>query len=348
GKDTIQRASILEPENFTFTFDQRTLDFNMMAIEYAAPEENKVRYILEGYDKDYTEAFSPKLERYRKLPAGNYTLKVWGANSDGLWTKEPKIVTFRIQPPWWATWWFRTLYITAGLGLIYAYYQFRINQIRRKEQHLRELAEFENAVLRLQMNPHFIFNSLNSIQAYIAEKDTFTAQEYLARFGKLIRTILEKAKEPYLSITEEVELLELYLDTENIRLDQKMDYEIQIDDQIDEDELKLPTMLLQPFVENAIWHGISPKEGKGTITIHFTQKGNVLFIEIADNGIGRQAAKAQSQKRKRHQSMALEITRKRLAYLSDQGSKKASFEIKDRDENDPSSGTLVIVKIPLQ
>lgn len=251
----------------------------------------------------------------------------------------------------------------AGLGLIYTYYRYRIAQIRKEETFKRKEAEFlqkeaeykqlvaetETAVLRLQMNPHFIFNSMNSINSYILKKDVNTASDYLNRFARLMRMILKFAAKPLIAVSDEIELLELYLETEAMRFEKKFSYDFELKNDLDPDEFMIPTMILQPFVENAIWHGISGMQnGEGLIKICFWQENESLFASVADNGIGRAASREISQKAKTHESKALSITEHRLQLLEKKNGMEASFEVHDLlDPDQNPAGTKIVLQVPL-
>ncbi|HFA49675.1 MAG TPA: hypothetical protein ENJ95_11750, partial [Bacteroidetes bacterium] len=286
-------TNVSEIRHLVLPFKDRTISFEFVAMEYSDPRNNQLWYKLENVDLNWVrlEKGEPGFARYPNLSFGDYIFKAQAFNSDGFPSGEASLLKVTILPPWYLRWWAISFYVLSIAGLIYAYYRFRINQIRQKEEALRKEAEFrqkeaqlkqqvaetETAILRLQMNPHFIFNSLNSINSYILKKDIGTASSYLGRFSKLIRKILDLAAEQYVTVYEEKELLELYMQTEAVRFEDKFSFEIKVDDTLDPDDILLPTMILQPFVENAIWHGISGKDGKGHITVHFQTQDNCLL-----------------------------------------------------------------------
>ena len=266
-------------------------------------------------------------------------------------------MSITITPPWYQTWWARSLFALLFALALYALYRYRINQVRKAEAFKRKEAEYkqlvaenETAVLRLQMNPHFIFNSMNSISSYILQKDIDTANDYLNRFAKLMRMILKFAEKPFLSVSQELELLEQYLNTEAMRFEDKIGYEFKVADDLDPDEVILPTMILQPFIENAIWHGLMQKKGpRGKLDLTIHQSNNHLVCIIEDNGIGREAASAlKSKSAERRKSYGMKITSDRLAMLNKLAGANASVQVIDlKDERDQATGTRVELMIPL-
>lgn len=337
---------------YQFPYSQNNLRIHFAAIEFSDPDQNQFRTHLIRNRTDTISTGSNLTVEYPNLREGNYQLHAYAANSDNVWTQDPYIVPFTIRPPWYRTWWARTLGVLLFLALVYGIYRVRVRQIARREAFKRKEAEYkqlvaetETAVLRLQMNPHFLFNSMNSINAYILQRDVDKASEYLNHFARLMRRILELSEHPLITVDEEMELLEQYLTAEAMRMSQPMTYSFEIDPDLDPDEVLLPTMLLQPFVENAIWHGLSPKDGGGHITIGFRQKGQTLECSVEDNGVGR--ARTES-KHKTHRSKALEITRKRLNVLAEQEQAKTELQILDLTHPDGSpAGTRVMVTLPV-
>lgn len=345
----------LETKPLVLDYERNTLSLSFSAIEYSAPDSNQFKYFMEGYDSDTVESGTKGFARYPNLPPQKYTFKIWASNSDNVWTKEPKELLITINPPFWQTWWFYTLCTLAALILFYLLYRYRVQQIQRRETFKRKEAEYktlvaetETAVLRLQMNPHFIFNSMNSISSYILQRDVETANSYLLRFSKLMRMILDLAAQPYITVGEEAELLDKYLEAEAMRLERRFDYQLDIAQGLDPDDIILPTMILQPFVENAIWHGMRQKESQGMIKVSFALEGEEILCAVEDNGIGRKAASQNRPTHKNHVSRALEITRKRLDLLKEEHKKEASYEVIDlEDAAGGALGTKVVLRLPV-
>jgi LytS/YehU family sensor histidine kinase len=212
------------------------------------------------------------------------------------------------------------------------------------------LAEYQLIGLKAQMNPHFIFNCLNSIQKYVLDHDSKQAYTYMAKFSKLIRYVLDISDKTFVALSDELELVKIYAELEQLRFSKKFDFIIDIEESIKIDEVMIPSMLIQPYLENAIWHGIMnlPEDTEGVVKIKVNNEDDNLEIIIEDNGIGR--AKAKLIKQKTHQSKGLSINEKRIEainYLLKFNN--ASVEIIDLfDPNNIAIGTKVVIKLPIK
>lgn len=225
----------------------------------------------------------------------------------------------------------------------------RLDSDKTKAELQQQAAELEMQALRAQMNPHFIFNSLNSINMFILENNKLQASEYLSKFSKLIRLILQNSQEALIPLEKELEALQLYLELESLRFDQKFEYNILIDEDIDTAMLKVPPLFIQPFVENAIWHGLMHKKERGHLEIELYQKDEILVSKITDDGIGRsKAAELRSKSASMSKSLGMRITADRIAMLEQQKYNGASISVIDLTLPDGSpGGTEVLIKIPV-
>ena len=342
--------NITEIKKLLFRNEDNSLSFRFSAMDYTDPQSATYQYSLFSGNGELIDSGNQDQVTYANMKAGEYELRLSASNSDGKWANMSDLHTlsFTILPHWTASWWFRTLLIFIILGVFFAIYRNRIAHARKQ----RQIAEFkllvseaETAILRVQMNPHFIFNSLHSIRSYILEKDIDTADNYLVQLSKLVRKILDLAAKPNIPLSTEQELLSEYMKIEALRFDQAFKYTFHLDKQIDPDEIFIPTMILQPFVENAIIHGIDKTVNTGHIQIHFWLENNQLCCSVQDNGTGR---KPKQSKRKNHVSRATEITQKRLALIKQQTSQPTSLDIVDLlSEKGNASGTKVIIRLPL-
>lgn len=214
---------------------------------------------------------------------------------------------------------------------------------------LHRATELEMQALRSQMNPHFIFNSLNSINRFILQNNKLAASEYLTKFSRLVRMILQNSQESLISLESELDSLELYLDLEALRFDNRFGYKISVMPGLDTDILKIPPLVIQPYVENAIWHGLMPKEEKGQLDIEVSQEEEHLYIKISDDGVGReQSAAFNSKTATLHKSLGLRITADRIAMVQLSSMKESSVVINDlRNSDGSAAGTEVTIKIPV-
>ncbi len=220
----------------------------------------------------------------------------------------------------------------------------------RNLQANRQTLQLELRSLRSQMNPHFIFNSLSSIHRYIWSNNQEEASDYLTKFSKLMRMILDNSQHTFIPLNREVESLRLYLDLEALRCNNMFDYSISVEDHINEEEVLIPPMIIQPYVENAIWHGLVHRKEKGMLDITIGLKGKVLEVTVTDNGIGRKMAMEIKEKKDRmHNSMGMKVTEGRIALIRKiNNTKDANVEIHDLQDNGQATGTRVRIVLPAE
>ncbi len=224
----------------------------------------------------------------------------------------------------------------------------KINQVQTAFE--KKIAETEMTALRAQMNPHFIFNCLNSIKLYTLENNSQTASEYLTMFSQLIRLVLENSRSEKINLEKELETLRLYIELEAMRFKNKLKYQIHVSPGIDQQYTELPPLLIQPYVENAIWHGLMHKKEGGNILITITQPTeHCLQVEITDDGVGREQASAyKSKSATRQKSFGLKMTSERIDMINQVYGIKADVQVADlKDEMNKANGTRVIIKIPV-
>ena len=197
------------------------------------------------------------------------------------------------------------------------------------------------------MNPHFIFNALNSVNHYISQNDERAANKYLSDFSKLMRSVMETSKHDLITLAEEIEILRLYLQLEHSRFKQNFDYEFGVDDTIDSSEFELPPMIIQPFIENAIWHGLRYKEGKGVLRVKMEENREGLLITITDNGIGRKkSAEIKTKNQKLQNSTGMQNIENRIRIMNELFGTSITAAVADAFPNDPDPGTQVKLSIP--
>ncbi len=337
--------------NIKRKYRENTLSFQFVAIDYSDPLSTQLEYKMEGLDDNWVRLGKgePGFVRYPKIPPGSYRFLVRAANSDGVWAKEPFQLAIRINPPFWQTTWFLLLFGAVSGVAAYAAVSWRIRQIREKDRLKTRVAENQLAALRAQMNPHFIFNSLNSINGYVLGRDPEQASHYLVKFASLMRLILDISHLPAIPLEKELEILDLYLQVEGMRLKIPLSYHFQVSETLDTYDTQIPTMILQPFVENAVWHGLASKEdGDGRILIEIAESGEYLKCTIQDNGVGREKATGiQAQKGRKHKSRAIDITRERLDIMNQKTKGHYSVNIEDlADDSGAPAGTRVTLLLP--
>ncbi|HEY1054880.1 MAG TPA: two-component regulator propeller domain-containing protein [Emticicia sp.] len=326
---------------------------NFIAINYNNPSKNQYAYRLEGLEKNWKYVGNQQLAAYSNLREGEYTFHVKAANNDGIWNEDGVKLKIIISPPFWRTWWFSALMAIIVTGIGYAFFVFRIRQVRKEEAQKsaisEQIAELRMRALRVQMNPHFMFNSLNAIQECVITGQTDAAVTYLAQFSKLMRMVLENSDKRRIPLDKELETIRLYLDLEKLRFSEVFHTEIKVQTHEESSLLTIPPMMIQPFLENAIWHGLLKKKGKKILKINISSDETFLYIHIEDNGIGRDAAEnRKNQIKPEHTSKALSILDERMKIITELNQIKADFTIVDLyDSGQKPLGTRVEIKIPI-
>ncbi len=334
---------------------ENSLGFFFQGINHSDQGKVSYEWQLEGYEDNWSPRTLNNSVNYSNLPPGDYAFKVRAYNEDQVTNKEPVRVAFHIRTPFWQKWWFRlglaAVFIATFIGIV----RWRINLVRRKAAAERtrlelekNMLQLEQKALQLQMNPHFIFNALNSIQQLIGTQDHRKARYQLAKFSKLMRTTLENSRTSRITLANEIQSLENYLLLEQFSRGKSFDYHIEIDPDLDTEALYLPPMMIQPFVENAIIHGVAQlSERKGKIELQFSASTSYLTCTISDNGIGRaRARELASQREEHHKSTALQVIQERLLLLDQQDLNGPGLSIQDLQDGTKPMGTRVELRIP--
>jgi ligand-binding sensor domain-containing protein len=338
----------LLPQNAALSYNENNISFQFIGICLTNPNKVRYSYMLEGYDKNWSPETHNNIAGYSNLEPGTYTFKVKSCNNENRWNLNPATFTFTIKTPWWQAWWFRITIFVLMFALVYTGFRWRITQIQKNENNKVMLAANELKALRAQMNPHFIFNALNSIQHFVVNRDENGAAKYLNKFAKLIRSILNNSEKTTVSIKEEIDSLKLYLDLELLRFENKFTYHINYDENADLEFYEIPTMLIQPYVENAILHGMVPAEYVCKLSIDISRKEDYLVCLITDDGIGRKkSAELKAHSSKKHKSLAMRITRDRLELLNSVHNSNLSVNISDLKPEAENTGTKVEIYIPI-
>ena len=328
------------------SYSARKIVFTYSATDYRNNDPVLYRYRLLP-DSNWTENEQVEIT-YGALSFGNYQFEVGVKNQNGEWSPVVKAFPFQIEKPVWFRTWFVLLMVLVSALVIYFFVKYRESQIRRKSAAENELSALKIKALSSQMNPHFIFNSLNSIQNFIIDSDLRKSNKYLTMFAKLMRLVLNNSDKTFVPMKDVIGSLELYMGLEKLRFNDKFDFIIEIDKSINVGHTEIPAMLMQPFVENAILHGILPKNEKGKISLRIsTHDNSTLKCIIEDDGVGRDFLK--DKKSTKHKSQGLKITKERLLVFESYFKNKFSFDIHDLKTTDgKAKGTQVELFIPFQ
>jgi ligand-binding sensor domain-containing protein len=324
--------------------NQLTIHFG--AIDFSSSHKNKYTWKLEGYDDTWQTGTSPVT--YTRLPPGKYVFTAAIMGQEEYATH----MSIQIVPAFW-----QTIYFKIGMTLLLLlasllFYKWRMRLYREKEairsQLSQRIAEVEMKALRAQINPHFIFNCLNSINRFIQMRETDTASLYLTKFARLIRLALDLSRDNLVPLDKELELITLYIEMENLRFTGRFSWEIKIDPAVDPSSIAIPPMILQPYIENAIWHGLmNLHHDNGELSIVIEPEGDDLLIRIEDNGIGREAAaRMKSKQAVKHKSFGMALTSERLKLFQHQSGRNIKVTVEDLVlANGSPGGTAVIITL---
>lgn len=324
--------------------------FEFAGISYRSVGGIHYEYRLVGLDNGWRQTRDNYLN-YPTLPGGRYELQMVAVNKFGV--RSPLLrVPFSIEKELWQKLWFQLLAAVLLIGIIWLVLHWRIRSIRRQEAEKsglqKRIVALEQLALKAQMNPHFIFNSLNSIQQYVLDKDIEGANKFISGFSRLIRQTLDISAKQEISLADEVSYLSTYLELERVRLENKFSYEVAVDPAARQDELFIPPMILQPFVENCIRHGIRLRnDSQGKITVTFKLAGAYLETAIEDNGVGRRvAAMHKGRNVIEYQSKGISLTTDRIELINKSAPRAIYIDIHDLEEQG-ATGTRVVIHFPL-
>jgi Histidine kinase/Y_Y_Y domain/Two component regulator propeller len=334
-------------EKRSFNFTDNRFRFAFDGVCFKCGSSIRYRYRLLGLHNEWYFTGQSYVE-YPSLPPGSYTFEVMAVNENNITSAMPASYSFTIPSPFWQKAWFKVLAVLLGLLLAGWLIFLRLKKIQARNREKELLLAKEQIALSAQINPHFIFNSLNSIQHLIIKEDRHSATLHMANFSRLMRLSLDNSRKKWVPVNDETELLKLYLELESLRFKDKFTWQILLDDTVTGRSLRIPAMLIQPYVENAIRHGVNNLENRtGMVTVTLTMQNELLLVIVNDNGIGREKALLLKGTGKDHMSAGMQITEERLKLLCRETGTPWMFEITDKqDEAGRAAGTLVKFYMP--
>jgi hypothetical protein len=332
------------PGHLKLSYNQNNLSIYFRGVSSSGTAGVEYSYKLTPLYSSWSSSTQENFVSFSNLPDGKYLFQARARLSSTEWS-EPVSFNFEIRKPFWEAWWFRLLIVVTAAALIVFIFRYRLHQVKEKNEMQKQMHELKIKAFKLQMNPHFVHNALNSIQSLVLNNNNNQASIYINKFAKLLRQVLENSDQGLISLNKELYSLQLYVDLEKLRMNLDIGYTVVADESIEGSEIKIPPLILQPFVENALWHGLSRKEGNKKILLNITTKPGWIICEITDNGIGRKkAAEFYETFPEGHLSKAIHIIRQRLADFN-QSPNIEPISFIDLEENSEPKGTTVIVKI---
>ncbi len=338
------------PQELELPYDQNYLRFTYSGLGIADPGMLQYEYRLSPANEDWIDAENRTEANYTSVAPGKYFFEVRAfdpLSGDQIYSEA---FPFEIHAPFWKKWWFYVLLVLAIGGGVTSYVRVRLKRIQDRLDLEEERNELERRALRLQMNPHFVFNALDAISGFIFKNEPKEAVQYLNNFAKLMRLMLESSREPVIPVSTEIQLLENYLALEQLRFSGSFDAEVIVDEELDTFGCSMPSMMVQPHVENAILHGLRPK-GSGKVIIRFVAEDeDSIICTVEDNGVGRaRAAEIQENSGRKHRSLAGEISRRRVELFERTFGGRSAVETEDLyDDAGKATGTRITLHLPLK
>jgi len=348
GSERHFKNAIYETDSVILKKGDNNFKITFACLDFVNATKLKYRYRLWGEEDEFTETdFRNRTVNYANLSPGEYKLEIEATNANGEWVTKTALFV-KIPPYYYQTWWFRILIILIIVGIIGYFIYTHNRQLMLKARQQQDELKLES--LRGQMNPHFIFNSLNSINYFISQNDRLAANRYIADFARLIRSILGNLSQEYIPLTKELESINDYLQLEHLRFGDKFDYEISVDEAFSTDEFMVFPGMVQPFIENAIWHGVRGLEGrKGFVKIRFfIEKRGSLSCLVEDDGIGRKLSEAHKSNLPGKTSRGIGIVLERLNIINHLRNTDFKVKIEDLFPGKAETGTRVMVDIPVK
>lgn len=336
---------------YDLDYHENSIHIQLTNLSYASLGDNTYEYELKGGGKNQREKTKERTIQFNNLSPGRYSFKAKAYNAYGVLSKNEILIHFNIKPIFYNTVWFRLILAIAFVSIPFFYFYYRNKRkLLASEKELalqKKMAEIKLESLQSQLNSHFIFNSLNAIQNYIFTNEEVKANEYLSKFSRLIRGYLEASKKQFIGLFEEIDLLQLYLSLESLRSGEHFEYSISIEEELD-NTVQIPSNIIQPFVENAIEHGLKNKEGRGHLRITWRKDGKSLVCTVEDDGIGREFAQQIKKNHLKKQSLGIKIIRERINAIKEFDRSDIEINIADLHPGVSNKGTKVTIKMPLR
>ena len=335
-------------EVISLPYSQNDVELRFNVINFTDPEENRFAYrFINETDSNWRELNTKNVVILSKLSPASHRLQVKLYSVNNRWPSQLKTIQIIITPPFWKTAWFVLLVVTVLVLVIYFIYKKRIDQIQQRANLDKLLAQTEMKALHAQMNPHFIFNCLNSIREMILNHENMQASHYLGKFAQLIRLTLDNSTKPFISLQNTIDYLQRYLQMEKIRKE-NFDYCLEVDEELEPEETFLPPMLIQPFIENAIWHG-QTADRPMQLFIRLLKNNSELICIVEDDGIGINASLKNKEERD-HNSVGIANIRQRIKLLNEKYNLKSTVLVEDKLAVAPinGSGTKVTLRLPVK
>jgi len=333
-----------------FKYKQNFITIGFSLLEVINPDNLNFEYKLEGQNSEWIPLGKRNYVEFSHLNPGSYNLQIRQIYI-GHKPIYSKVLSINVEAPFWQTWWFELIVFSLiFLGIfIYISRKNKKREIEFKKEvaFQKQLANVEMMALKSQMNPHFIFNCLNTIKLFVKEDKKEKASRYIGDFAKLLRMALNNSRVDLIPLNEELEYVRLYIEMEKMRFEHKIDYVISYPDDLDLKKFRVPPMLIQPFVENSIKHGILPLRTKGKLTVNVKKESERIIYTILDNGIGRKASIAKNKGNRIRKSHGINITNDRLRLIKTIYGMEASIDIIDLEKDGIAYGTKVVVTIPI-
>ncbi len=331
-------------DSFNLKHFQNSLRIGFKGLSFKSIGDIRYKYQFAGLSEQFTYTKNPQVE-FAMVPPGDYQFIVYAQNINGIWSQSPAKITFHIKYPFWKQLWFVVLSIVVLLVSGFIIIRMVIRNINRKNKREQDLIHYHQQALSKQLDPHFLYNSLNSIQRFILENDKISSSQYLSKFSGLMRIVLEMSNKQLVTLNEETQALNLYLELESMRLKNSFSYAMEIDPAIDKINTQIPSFIIQPFVENAIWHGLAHNQANNRLEIAMSYSNGFIICRVKDNGKGIDLTVLESKDHSESKkSFGIKNTQKRLDLINKQFNTNSHFKISNLiDTNEKQAEGVEVV-----